>query len=222
MSVRRLRLWQLISPALPIGAYAYSQGMEYAVNANWITDEDEAAEWIEGQLSSVLACLDVPVFARLYRAWGEDDEERLEYWSRFLLASRESSELVAEDRYLGTALARLLIDLGIEQARRWQDHSYSAYATVFTLAANHWSIDLDAAAEGYLWAWGENQVAAAIKLVPLGQTAGQRILSSLIDAIPEAVLHGLTLEDDDIGGLAPGLGIASALHETQYTRLFRS
>ncbi len=222
MASARFRLWQLLSPTLPIGAYAYSQGLEFAVEAGWVREEKDTKEWIEGQVKSVLAVLDAPVFARLYRGWQESDAAALDYWSRLLLAARESSELLAEERNLGTALARLLLALGVEKAREWCAASHTSYAAMFALGAWHWDIPVEEAAEAYVWAWCEKQVAAAVKLVPLGQTAGQRLLLQLADIIPQAVEKGLDLKDEQIGGLAPGLGIASALHEVQYTRLFRS
>ena len=215
-------MWQLISPALPVGAYAYSAGLETAAASEWVTDESSARAWILGQVRHSLSRLDIPVLTRLYVAWSQDDAPGVEHWSRYLLASRESSELMAEDRHLGSALARLLPELGIEEARAWQDVSSTSFAAMFALAAARWAVPLEEAAEGYLWAWCENQVAAAIKLIPLGQTAGQRILSAAIEAIAQAAEFGLSVADHDIGAVAPGLGIASALHETQYTRLFRS
>lgn len=220
--VASLRLWQLISPALPVGAYAYSTGLENAVEVGWITDEKSASDWITGQLQHNLSALDVPVLNRLYQAWQTNDSTRAEHWSRFLLASRESGELLAEDRHLGSALARLLPELGIESAREWQDTNFSSFAAMFALAAAHWQVPVAEAVQGYLWAWCENQVAAAIKLIPLGQTAGQRILSQVTQQVPTAVNHGLMLEDDDIGAVAPGVAMASARHETQYSRMFRS
>ena len=220
--IARLRLWQLISPALPVGAYAYSTGLEYAVDCGWISDETTASAWITGQLQHNLAALDVPVLARLYQAWQTNNANAAEHWSRFLLASRESSELLAEDRHLGSALARLLPELGLDEAREWQDASHSSFAALFTLAAARWDVPLAETAQGYLWAWCENQIAAAIKLIPLGQTAGQRILSTVTQQIPTAVNHGLQLENEDIGAIAPGLAQASARHETQSSRMFRS
>lgn len=220
--VARLRLWQLISPALPIGAYAYSRGLEYAVSAAWVRDEVGASEWIEGQLTHAFKTLEIPVFARLYAAWDHRDKAALDDWSAFLLAARESAELLAEDRYLGGALARLLVDLGIEDARPWRGSQRANFATLFALATERWGIEPAEAAEAYAWVWSENQVAAAVKLIPLGHTAGQRILARLGEVIPATVQAGLGMSDDEIGGLAPGLGIASALHEGQYTRLFRS
>ena len=217
-----LRLLQLASPTLPVGAYAYSQGLEYAVHGGWVTDEAEAREWVLGLLNYNLANLDIPVLARLSKAWQAGDQSGVLCWTRFLRASRETMELRAEDRSLGVALARLLTDLGIGEAKPWAAAHIVTYATLFGLAAVRWKIPVPEAAAGYLWSWCENQVAGAIKLVPLGQTAGQRILAHCAVAIPGAVRQGLALADGAVGAAVPGLAIASARHETQYTRLFRS
>ncbi|MCI0504477.1 MAG: urease accessory protein UreF [Gammaproteobacteria bacterium] len=217
-----LRLWQLISPALPVGAFAYSQGLEYAVEHGWVNNEETTAQWITGLMNHSLSALDVPILARLYKAWQARDMERVIYWNHTLQASRESNELLTEDRQIGCALKKLLIDLKIRLASQWPETEQPSFATMFALAASHWMITVNETCQGFLWAWSENQVAAAIKLVPLGQTAGQRILSRIIDEIPDAVARGLQLTDDAIGATVQGLGIASALHETQYTRLFRS
>jgi len=139
-----------------------------------------------------------------------------------LFASRDSGELQAEEVQLARALARLLGELGISEAVEWREKSGACFLTLFSLGAAHWKLPINDTSWGYLWMWAENQVLAAIKLVPLGQTSGQKILSSVIEIIPELVSTGLSLNDEDIGYTAPGQGIASALHETQYTRLFRS
>jgi urease accessory protein len=217
-----LRLLQLASPMLPVGAYAYSQGLEWAVESGWVHDEASAADWIGGVLGQGPARLEVPVLARLYRAWTSDDLAQAHHWSRYLDAARESGELQAEARQLGESLAVLLAQLGIEAARDWKEIEYAGFPTLFALAGVHYRVPLPETALGYLWAWCENQVAAAMKLVPLGQAAGQRILSALIGQLPAAVERGLALTDDEIGVLTPRLAIGSARHETQYTRLFRS
>jgi urease accessory protein len=217
-----LRLLQFASPMLPVGAYAYSQGLEWAVESGWVSDERSAADWITGVLGAGPAQLDVPVLARLYRARADHDHLQLHYWSRYLDAARESGELQAEARQLGESLAVLLTQLGIEAAQDWKEIEYAGFPTLFALAAVHYRVPLAETALGLLWAWCENQVAAAMKLVPLGQAAGQRILSALIEQLPAAAEHGLALADDEIGMLAPRLAVASARHETQYTRLFRS
>ena len=217
-----LRLCQLVSPTLPLGAYSHSRGLEYAVAVGWVKDERTATDWIVGQLDNTLANLDIPVLARLSTAWRTQDSASLTRWNRLLRASRESSELIAEDRCLGAALARVLVALGIAEALKHAETEEVSFASVFSLACVHWHIPLEEAACGYLWTWAENQTTAAVKLVPLGQTVGQRILSQAVERIPSAACRGLRITDEDIGSTAPGLGIASALHETQYTRLFRS
>ncbi len=217
-----LQLLRLASPTLPVGAYAYSQGLEWVVESGWVRDERSAADWIGGVLGQGPAQLEVPVLARLYRAWANDDLAQVHRWSRYLDAARESGELQAEARQLGESLAVLLTQLGIEAAQPWKEIEYAGFPTLFALAAVHHRVPLPETALGFLWAWCENQVAAAIKLVPLGQAAGQRILSTLIEQLPEVAERGLALADNEIGALAPRLAIGSARHETQYTRLFRS
>ena len=217
-----LRLMQLCSPMLPVGAYAYSQGLEFAVSSDWIKDENTTSMWVQGILVNALANLDVPVLSRLHKAWTINDNKNVLYWNDYLFASRDSSELQAEEQQMAQALSRLLGDLGISEAVEWSKNSRACFLTLFSLGTAHWKIPVNDASWGYLWMWAENQVLAAIKLVPLGQTSGQKILSSAIEIIPALVSKGLALKDEDIGYTAPGQGIASALHETQYTRLFRS
>lgn len=217
-----LRLMQLVSPALPVGAYSYSQGMEYAVCAGIVCDEATARSWICGVMEHSICCLDVPVLIRLHHAWHATDNEALEYWSAFLHACRESAELQAEDRHLGAALSRLLVSLDVTDAKAWIAHPHTSFATLFALAAVRWNIPPHTLVIGYVWAWLENQVSAAIKLISLGQTAGQRILSHAMEQIPGLAKQGITSHDDEIGVFVPMLGIFSALHETQYSRLFRS
>jgi urease accessory protein len=217
-----LRLLQLASPAFPIGAYAYSQGLEWAVESGVVRDEADATQWIVGQLQANLARLDVPVLARLHAAWQANDAAAVAAWSAFLYASRESAELRAESRQTGRSTAQALVSLGLTEAAAWVSQPQASVATLFALAAARWSIPVESLALAYLWAWTENQAACAIKLVPLGQTAGQRILAAAIEVIPRAVTAGLTVADDDIGYIAPALAIACARHETQYSRLFRS
>ena len=217
-----LRLLQLTSPTLPIGTYSYSQGLEWAVAAGWVRDEQDVERWVTGVARHVIARLDVPLLGRFYAAWEVSDEEALVRWSRFLRASREAAEFQAEDRQLGGALARLLMDLEVHDAAMWTTDSYTSLPNMFALAAVRWDLPVTLAAIGYLWMWCDHQVSAAVKLVPLGQTAGQQILPHLRAGIPEAVGTGLALSDEEVGAVAPGLAIAGALHETQYTRLFRS
>ncbi len=218
----RRRLWQLISPTLPVGAYSYSGGLEAAIEAGRVRDAAGTADWLEGQLHCTLGRVDIPLLARLYRAWRDDDGDRVAELAHWLRAQRETAELVAEDYHLGRALARLLVELGLGEAEPWRSAPETAWAVPYALALVRWEIPLTDGAEGYLWAWCENQVAAAVKLVPLGQTDGQRLLLRLAEPVGHAVARGLALADDDIGGTAPGVAIASSQHEVQYSRMFRS
>lgn len=222
-----LRLMQLVSPALPIGGYNFSQGLEYAIHCEWVRDEASALAWIRGLARCAVGTLDVPVLFRLHEAWraasaGDPTAAAVDQWSRFLMASRETSELRAEDRHLGRSLAKVLAESGIAEASSWATRTDATFATLFALASVRWNIAASDAACGYVWAWAENQVLAAVKTVPLGQSAGQRMLHALIAEIPSIVDDANRMSDSDIGSAAPLHLIASAAHETQYTRLFRS
>lgn len=221
VDIRLLRLLQMCSPTLPVGAFSYSQGMEWAVSAGWIREAEDVRQWIEGLLHHSLARLDVPVILRMVLAWQQKDPKRLAFWNNYLLASRASSEMLAQDKNMGLALARLLTRLGIIEAGRIPQ-PVPSFAVMFAAAAAGWQIPVEQSCAGLLWSWADNQVAAALKLVSLGQTEGQRIMTHIGAEIPGAVAYGLSLPDEAIGAGTIGLAIASSLHETQHTRLFRS
>lgn len=217
-----LHLLHLVSPALPVGAYAYSQGQEYAVELGYLNNVAEAGDWIAGIMSHSVAGLDLPVLARLYSAWQANDEQAVTHWNDFLQASRESAEFDLEDQQMGKALMRLLVSLNIPQAHAWPRQRPVCFATVFALAAVHWHIDKAETLQGFCWSWLENQVAAATKLVPLGQTEAQQLLIALMPCVENSCQQAMIISDDDIGAGLPALALISAQHETQYSRLFRS
>ncbi len=217
-----LRLCQLVSPAAPVGAFNFSQGLEYAESAGWVRDADGAHDWIAGIARHAIGTLDLPLLLRMHVAWSHDEETAVRTLSRRLIAGRDSAELRAEDRHMGRALAKLLLEIGIPAAATWRDRDEASYAALFALAAVRGGVDARSTALGYLWAWSENQVIAAVKLLPLGQSAGQRVLDRLLREMPDIVAAAERLPDEDIGVASPAQGLASALHETQYTRLFRS
>lgn len=221
-SLGMLRLYQLVSPALPVGAYNFSQGLEYAVHADWVQDEHSTLQWVSGVAEHSIAMLDLPLLLRMHDAWCAVDEMTARRWSMHLLASRESEELRAEERHLGRSLAKVLHALNIHTAESFIKDLSTTYACMFALATSEWHIERSQVATAYLWAWCENQVLAALKLLPLGQTAGQRMLNELLQQIPHIVDHALHIEDENIGAAVPRLNMASAWHETQYSRLFRS
>lgn len=213
-----LRLLQLSSPSLPVGAYAYSQGLEYAVCEKWLTDDNDVHQWISGQLHNNLAHNDAAIFHRLYSACQSGRFDEMKHWDALLFALRETAELQQEDQHLCRALTRLLSDLNVPL----HDVSACCFLTRYVQAAVFWKITPDVALGGFLWSWCENQVAAAIKLVPLGQTTGQKLLSVLLKDIESVVHESRNIDDENIGLSLPALAMASAQHEQQYSRLFRS
>lgn len=184
-------------------------------------DESSAFEWIAGLAQNALGTLDLPVLARLHSEWMKDDIAAAQRWNAFLLAARETEELRMEDRHMGESLRKILAELRLPFATTLQAHRYG-YAAMFALACARWTVAVPDTLQAYAWAWTENQVLAAIKLVPLGQTAGQRMLDKLIPQLTEICAAAVRLEDGDIGVCAVMQGMASARHELQYTRLFRS
>ena len=220
-----VRLLQLASPALPIGAYSYSQGLEWAVESGEIRDAASAATWIGDVLESVIKPGEAAVLFRLISAAAQDDWLTFTAWNTWFRASRETAELRAETEQTGGSLAKLLAELGLLDARAMEMLPSLVPITLpaaYGLAARAVAIPIDAALTAYVWSWLENQVLAAIKLVPLGQVAGQRLLIALGERIPGVVATAMTIDDADLSTFAPGLCLASVRHETQYSRLFRS
>ena len=217
-----LRLFQLSSAALPIGAFAYSQGLEPAVAFGDVKCRETSCRWISGMLERSFMRLDVPVFARIQRAFSEGDNAAARRWNDYLFAARGSAELRAEERQVGSALARLLAREGVAAAQAWVADPRVTLATGFALASVAWSAPLKESALSYTFAWAEAQVGAATRLIPLGQSDAQRVLSTLIERAATHIDRALTRRDDELSSSAPGQLLLSALHETQYSRLFRS
>jgi urease accessory protein len=218
-------LLHLASPALPIGAFSYSQGLEAAIEAQWVTDADSARNWIASGLSNVLAQGELPLLAQQIERWRGHDAAALADANSTFLASRESAELRRETEQMGWSLRQLCVSLEwSDTARRATLAALTPIAqpTAFAFAVSAHGVATDAALAAYAFSWVENQAAAALKAVPLGQLAGQRIIVALRDAIDAAVARALAIPPDDINTFAPQLGILSARHESQYSRLFRS
>jgi urease accessory protein len=215
------RLLQLASPSLPVGAYSYSQGLESAVEAGLIRDAASAARWIGEVLALSVGAMEAPVLVRLMAAWTRGDTETVGRWNAEFLASRETAELRAETAQMGYSLRRLLADLGVDAAPLAALEEL-AYPTAFAYAVAAWKLEPRDALATYLFAWIENQVLAAVKCVPLGQTDGQRVLLALGGRIGPIVEAALAVDDEGMANFAPGLAILSARHETQYSRIFRS
>ena len=221
-----IRLLQLASPALPVGAYTYSQGLEWAVESGVIRDEASAGRWISDLLTHGIGRFEAPLLAGLMAAWSAQEMAEVLRLNGEFLASRESAELRAETLQMGFSLKRLLADLRDESLAPVQtvlaNLPETAFPTAWAGIAALWGIAPGEALSGYLWSWAENQVMAALKAVPLGQAAGQRLLAELGTRIPTIAETALALPESDWSNLAPAFAIASARHETQYSRLFRS
>ena len=219
-STELARLLQLASPTLPVGAFSYSQGLEAAVETGLVHDRASAEQWIGELLELSLGRMEAPILRRLIEAWRGDDATAAARWNATFLASRETSELRAETVQMGYSLRALLAQL--EDAAPLDTMEEPAFPAAYAYAVARWKIDPHDALVAYLWAWLENQVMAALKAVPLGQTDGQRILLALGARLEAVAVEAEALEDDDLGACAPGLALLSARHETQYSRLFRS
>jgi urease accessory protein len=207
------RLLQLASPMLPVGAYSYSQGLEAAMEAGLVTDAASVKSWIADVLEFSMGTMEAPLLLRMI-----GDPASMEAMNALFLATRETAELRAETVQMGHSLARLLPELGLKGL----EIKEIAYPTAYASAVVQWKIPAGQALVAYLWSWLENQVMAAIKGVPLGQTAGQRILLSLGHRLDDIAARASQLDEGQWSNFAPGLAFLSARHETQYSRLFRS
>jgi len=222
-----VRLLQLASPALPVGAYTYSQGLEWAVEAGLVKDEAAVAAWVGDVLACSIASFEAPLLGRLMAAWSAGEGGEVARLNADFLASRETAELRAETEQMGYSCARLLAGLpAFTSLPGWPARLAAveapAFPTAWSCAAAAWRISPGMALTAYLWAWLENQVMAAVKAVPLGQSAGQRLLAGLGARIPALAEAALVLPEEAWSNYTPGLALASSRHETQYSRLFRS
>jgi len=223
--VRLLRLFQLASPMLPVGAYSYSQGLEAAIDAGAVSDAASVRRWITDVLECAMGRLEAPVLLRLTAAWRAQDFSAVTHWNEIFLAARETAEMRAETVQMGFSLARLLAELGgIDESAlmHLRQLEEPGFPTAFALALAQWEIPRQDGLTAYIWAWLENQILAAVKTVPLGQTEGQRMLLEMSAQIAQAVEMAGRLGDDELGSFMPRLAILSSRHETQHTRLFRS
>jgi len=212
------KLLQLASPTLPVGAYSYSSGLESAIAAGVVKDASTAERWIGDVLEHSVARMEAPILLSFLSSFARKDLLKVEETNQTFLASRETAELRAETVQMGYSLNRLLKDVGVGEVPV-EEPSFPA---AFAFAAAHWKINPEDALQAYLWAWLENQVMAAVKAVPLGQTDGQKVLLSLGSLLPSMVEMAKALKEEDLGNFVPGLAMLSSIHETQYSRLFRS
>jgi len=217
-----LALLQLASPALPVGGFAYSQGLEKAIEDGLVHEAASARRWIEDLLTLSLARWEAPLWLRAFDAAAARDDRVFAQWNDELLAARETAELRAETQQMGTSLLRALPALAVTPPALDSPDGAIAFPAAFAFACAALGIDREAGLAAYLWSWAESQALVAVKSVPLGQQAGQALLFGLHPQIAAAVQSAAALRDDDLGSAAIGLALASARHETQYSRLYRS
>ena len=219
-----IQLMWLASPALPIGGFSYSECLEAAVDQGLAATESEASDWLIEQLHTSLARADLAVIAQAVPAWQAADHTRIADLNTWVLCTRESSELRAQTEQMGRSLLEWLRNHTTAQAEQIAllASLQPTYPLAFALAASATGAPLRDCLLTCAFGWAENMVQAAIKAVPLGQSAGQRILSRLASDIPAAVDRALSLDDDTRQAFSPMLAILSSQHEGQYSRLFRS
>lgn len=222
-----LQLMWLASPALPIGGFSYSEGLEAAIDSGRVTTEAEAAEWLRHQLHLTQSRGDMAAIAQALPAWAAQDLTRLAELNDWVRHTRESAELRLQTEQMGRSLIEWLKnrhagDAAIQAQVQWLATQDASYPLAFALAAHLTGAHAPDALLAYAFGWAENMVQAAIKAVPLGQSAGQRILARLTQEIPAAVEVALALPDAERQAFSPMLAILSARHEHQYSRLFRS
>lgn len=224
-SLKLMRLLQLASPALPVGAYHYSQALERAVAEAIVKDRESLGRWLIDQMSINLCRWELPLFARMHAAWMDCDSDAAIALNSEFVASRESAELRTETVQMGRSLVRLLsvwegIDAQLIAALQTEPEPSMPYA--FSCAGVMLAVACEDALTAYLWSWVENQAAAAQKSFAIGQSAAQSLLFELAPLAAEIISQALTLPDEALSNACPGLALLSARHETQYSRLFRS
>lgn len=219
-----MQLMWLASPALPIGGFSYSECLEAAVDTARAATESEASIWLVDQLHMTLARSELPAVAQAIAAWRADDQPRIAELNAWVLQTRESAELRAQTEQMGKSLLEWLknhttatpAQIALLAAQE------PTYPIAFALAASATQAPVRECLLAFAFGWAENMMQAAIKAVPLGQSAGQRILSALTAEIPSAVDYALSVRDDTRQAFSPMLAILSSQHEVQYSRLFRS
>ncbi|MGF1496993.1 MAG: urease accessory protein UreF [Elainellaceae cyanobacterium] len=218
-----LRLLQLASPVLPVGAYSYSEGLETLTQQGALATAADLQHWLTQELDWGVIRLDGACLLRAQRAIAAADFATVQYWNQWLSAVRDSEEMRSQSWQMGQSLVRLLIQLHPEQAEPFQACGLPCnFAIAFAMAAAHWQIAPQTALLGYLHSWLTNLVNVGVKLIPLGQTAGQQVLLAMDDSLERAATEIFSLADDELMTCSWGAAIATMNHETLYSRLFRS
>lgn len=219
-----IQLMWLASPALPIGGFSYSEGLEAAIEKGFVHDTQSAANWLIDQLHLTQSRGDMAALAQMVLAWQAQDHKRLTTLSQWVHATRESAELRLQSEQMGRSMLEWLRNQQVldEVTITFCNQLIPTYPLMFALALSRTGASLAQCLQAYAFGWAENMVQAVIKSLPLGQNAGQRVLTQLTQHIASAVDHALDVTDETRQAFSPMLAILSSQHETQYSRLFRS
>jgi len=231
----RLRLLQLVSPALPVGAFSYSEGLEVLVQEGRLCDGAALGQWLRAELERGTLTLEAAALAELRQAlngWrqgnGQDQHLAVLELDGWLLALREAPEVRAQQRQMGASLLQLLADLGwplpvgVADAPVPATRPQLSWPAAFAWAGLCLEIGSPELEEAYLYGWTANQISAAVRLVPLGATEGQRLQLQLAPLIAERATELAATDPRDLWNGGVGAGLAQLRHAELYSRLFRS
>ena len=218
-----LYILQIASPTLPVGAYSYSEGLETLVEQSIVRDYESFFRWLSQELQHGSIVVETAIMFRAYQSLVQGDLQKLATWNAWLSAARETEELRQQSWQMGRSLVRLLLSLQPEIVSVTDKIGDSCnYAIAFGIAAAHWQIDSQDAILAYFQSWVTNLIGAGVKLIPLGQTDGQKLLLNLNPLLIESTNKVIDLPDENLASCSWGLSLASMAHQGQYTRLFRS
>lgn len=217
-----LRLLQFLSPALPVGAYSYSQGLEWAVEKRWITNEETFEQWVVELIDSTLAKQELPIIRRLYRAFINLDVVAVERWAQIAIAVRDTSELRREEQDRALAYLRVLETITIVDDSWPRDLFFYSPLVSMSYFCAHQHIHEDQLCLAFAHNWLENTLITGVKIIPLGQSSAQRMLFELADRLLEVIAVSSNVTDDEVGISLPAFSMASCGHEQQYSRVYRS
>ena len=223
-----LRLQSWLSPAFPTGAYSYSHGLEWAVEAGYIKDRESLVDWLEADLRHGSGRNEVIFFSEAWRCTTQENRARLVEIAELAAAFRSTSEFALESSQQASACSTTLRHVWPNHLLDWLSetlagiHVQHAIAVVLGIRSASQGVPLALALPAFLQSYTANLVTAAVRLIPLGQTDGQLAIAALEDAVLAACAHATNSTIDDLGSAAFMVDLASMAHETQYTRLFRS
>ena len=217
-----LRLLHLLSPTLPVGSYSYSQGLEWAVEQQWVSTETEFERWLVELIHGPLSQQDLPLLRNLFYTCIKDDVSGFNYWSQMAIALRDTAELRAEERARGDAYLRILAALPDKVDDQYLNGIKRTPLAAIAWAAAQWDIQEQSLLTAFAHNWLEAYIINGVKIIPLGQTQGQTLLHSMLPALCRAVDTACGVDDAAIGFSTPAISLASCGHESQYTRIYRS